>query len=136
MVVVTAAVIIRDGTLLIARRAAGESFGGRWELPGGKVEDGESLAACLARELGEELGVEADVGKELGIVRHSYGRGGIELHALLVSALRGGLQPSAHDELCWAAPAEWGRYDFLEADRPLLEMLRQRWQELRPTRLS
>ena len=136
MVRVTAAVIIRDGTLLIARRAPADRFGGRWELPGGKVEDGESLAACLARELAEELGVEAEIGEELGTVRHSYGDRGIELHALHVRALKGALAPSAHDDVRWAVPAEWGRYDFLEADRPLLEMLRQRWQTLVPTRLS
>jgi len=136
MVRVTAAVIIRERRLLIARRAAGDSFGGRWELPGGKVEDGESLADCLARELSEEFGVEADIGEELGSVCHSYGRRSIELHALRVSALRGPLRPAAHDEVRWAAPAEWDSYDFLEADRPLLEALSHRWQELRPTRSS
>ncbi len=136
MVRVTAAVIVRDGALLIARRAAGDRFGGRWELPGGKVEDGESLASCLARELAEELGIEADIGEELAAVRHSYGGRTIELHALRVRSFRGALVASAHDELRWAAPAEWGSRDFLEADRPVLEMLRKRWQELPPTRSS
>lgn len=136
MVRVTAAVIIGEGTLLIARRAAGDRFGGRWELPGGKVEDGESLASCLARELAEELGIQAEIGEELGAVRHDYGDRGIELHALRVRTFTGTPTPTAHDELRWAAPAAWGRYDFLEADRPLLEMLRRRWQELCPTRSS
>ena len=131
---VTAAVIVRDGTLLIARRAPGDRFGGRWELPGGKVEDGESLAGCLKRELAEELGVEADVGEELGCVTHSHGDDTIELHALRVRAARGEIRRTAHDEVRWAPPSEWDRYDFLEADRPLLEMLRRRWHELTPTR--
>jgi 8-oxo-dGTP diphosphatase len=131
---VTAAVIIREGKLLIAQRAAGDRFGGRWELPGGKVEPGESLAECLRRELAEELGVEAEVGVELGAVRHGDGDGGIELHALHVRALRGELRRRAHDEIRWVAPAEWDRYDFLEADRALFETLRRRWQDLTQTR--
>ncbi len=130
---VTAAVIIRDGKLLIAQRAAGDRFGGRWELPGGKVEPGETLAGCLARELAEELGVDAEVGEELGSVGHSYGDHTIELHALRVRAMRGEIRRAAHDEVRWAAPAEWNRYDFLEADRPLLEILRRQWQDLTPT---
>ncbi len=78
--------------------------------------------------------MEADVGEELGVAGHAYGDRNIELHALRVLALRGEIRCAAHDEVRWAVPAEWERYDFLEADRPLLEMLRQRWQDLTPTR--
>jgi mutator protein MutT len=133
MVRVTAAVIIRNGALLIAQRAAGDRYGGRWELPGGKVEDGESLAACLARELSEELGIEASIGEELGTSRVGQGPRAIELHALRVSAAGGEMRPTAHDAIRWVRPGEWEGYDFLEADRPLLEVLKQKWHELRPT---
>jgi 8-oxo-dGTP diphosphatase len=136
MVRVTAAVILSGGALLVARRAAGDRFGGRWELPGGKVEDGESLEECLRRELAEELGVEVEIGDEVGAVSHDYGDHGIELHALLVRSLRGALSPTAHDEVRWVGPREWQHLDFLEADRPLLEMLRREWRHLEPTRLS
>jgi len=62
MVTVTAALIARDGRLLVARRAAGRSQGGLWEFPGGKLEPGEAPEDCLRRELREELGIESTVG--------------------------------------------------------------------------
>lgn len=61
-----AAAIIRSGTLLLAQRTYPADVAGRWELPGGKVEDGESMAAALVREIGEELGVRIGVGTTVG----------------------------------------------------------------------
>jgi len=129
-VVVTAAVIVRDGRLLIARRRRGGSNGGRWELPGGKVEPGESVGSCLERELAEELGVAARSGEILCSARHLAGGVEIELVALRVLGYEGTPAALDHDEIAWASPREWGRYDFLEPDVALLECLRLRWEEL------
>ncbi|HEX9027874.1 MAG TPA: A/G-specific adenine glycosylase, partial [Anaerolineales bacterium] len=69
--VVTAGVIQREGRLLIARRPASGLLGGLWEFPGGKLQPGEDLPACLRREIQEELGVEIEVGSLLGVYRHA-----------------------------------------------------------------
>ncbi len=70
---VGAAVVWKDArTFLIAQRKQNEMLGGLWEFPGGKVEAGESMAECIARELEEELGIQVVVGDELIKVRHSY----------------------------------------------------------------
>ena len=65
MIVVTAAVIERDGRYLVTRRQRGVHLEGYWEFPGGKCEPEESLEDCLRRELREELGAEAVVGEEI-----------------------------------------------------------------------
>ena len=71
-IVVTAAVIERDGALLVTRRQAGVHLEGYWEFPGGKCDPGEALDACLARELREELDVEARVTDEVFTTTHAY----------------------------------------------------------------
>ncbi len=69
---VVAAVIQHGGRVLICQRRKGDTFGLKWEFPGGKVSPGESPAAALARELEEELGVRARIGPEIGRTRHKY----------------------------------------------------------------
>lgn len=66
-ILVTAAVIINEGLILMARRSSGDDAG-RWEFPGGKVEPGEDPRACLKRELKEELGIEAEIGQALEVI--------------------------------------------------------------------
>ena len=63
MTIVTCAIIEKDGKILIARRAEGQKLAGKWEFPGGKVEDGESPEECLKRELEEEFGIPTEVGE-------------------------------------------------------------------------
>src|SRR5882762_2194841 len=79
-IVVTAAVIERDGCFLVTRRQKGVHLEGLWEFPGGKCNAGETLTACLARELEEELGVGARVGAEAFTVTHTYPDRAVELH--------------------------------------------------------
>ena len=79
-IVVTAAVIDRDGRFLVTRRQQGVHLEGYWEFPGGKCDAGESLEACLARELREELDVEARVGEEVFVTTHAYPERSVELH--------------------------------------------------------
>lgn len=128
--VVTAAVIVRDGRLLVARRKVGDPNAGRWELPGGKVEGGESLAACLERELSEELGIVARAGEVLCATRRRVGGRILDLSALRVLGFAGEPTAIEHAELAWVPPGEWRRYDFLEPDLALLECLRGRWEDL------
>ena len=81
-IVVCAAVVERDGRLLITRRQQGVHLEGYWEFPGGKCDEGEALDACLARELREELGVGMRVGEEVFTTVHEYPDRRIELHFL------------------------------------------------------
>src|SRR5205823_2977810 len=81
-VVVVAAVVKRDDRFLLTRRQAGVHLGGYWEFPGGKCEAGETHAACLAREIREELGVQAIVADEMLATTHAYPDRRVELHFL------------------------------------------------------
>ncbi len=69
---VTAAILQRDGLVLVARRSSHGLLGGMWEFPGGKVEEGRNCLRELQREIREELGVEIRVGQPFGIYRHAY----------------------------------------------------------------
>lgn len=116
--------VIRDGDrVLLARRAAGEDLAGHWELPGGKVETGETLPMALTRELAEELGVTARVGTELGRSVHHYERGSIELIALATQLDGDITELTVHDAVQWCAAAELDGLAIAPADIPLLEVI-------------
>ena len=120
--VVTAAVVERDGCFLVTRRPEGTHLGGYWEFPGGKCEPGETFAACLARELAEELGVAASVGEELLTTTHAYPDRSVELHFLRCS-LRGTPVPQDGQEMRWVPRAELARLQFPPADDELIRIL-------------
>jgi len=121
---VTAAVLVRSGRLLICRRPPGDHLEGLWELPGGKVEVGETPETCLERELREELGIESVVGARYGVSDYSYPGGAITLIAYLVTWTRGEITARFHSEVCFVTPDELDTYRFAPADVPLIERLR------------
>jgi 8-oxo-dGTP diphosphatase len=117
--VVVAAAVHRSGRLLVARRARPTALAGRWELPGGRVEPGESELEALGRECREELAAAVTVTGRLGTDLP------IEAGVLRVYAaeLAGGAaepQPLEHDALRWVGPAELAGLDWLDADRAVL----------------
>jgi A/G-specific adenine glycosylase len=116
---VTAAVIRREGRLLIARRPASGLLGGLWEFPGGKLEDGEELPAGLRREIREELGVEIEVGAPLGVYRHAYTHFSVTLHAFTCALLSGEPQALYASDLRWVTPAELPDYPMGKLDRQI-----------------
>lgn len=124
LTVVTAAVI-RDGggRVLLARRPADRHMGGLWEFPGGKVDDGEEPAAGLARELAEELGVEAEVGEPVTFAVHS--EPGLRILLLFYEAriVRGEASPHDGQQLAWVPAAELERYPTPPADAALVRLL-------------
>ena len=120
--VVLAAVIERDGRILVTRRIAGTHLSGLWEFPGGKCEAGESHEACLGRELLEELGVRADIGNELLTVEHAYPTRTVRLH-FRTCEIHGEPQALLGQEMRWVRRAELGALQFPEADRELIELL-------------
>lgn len=120
---VTAAILARDGKILIARRPATDRLADKWEFPGGKVEQGESPEACLARELNEELGIEVRIGSLLGETCYHYDHISIRLLAFQVYWCGGDLHPRVHDEIRWVSLSELDHYDFAPADIPFVEKL-------------
>jgi 8-oxo-dGTP diphosphatase len=121
-VLVTAAVIERDGAFLLTRRLEGTHLEGHWEFPGGKCEAGESLEQCLARELREELGVEAIIGEEVFTVRHAYPERVVQLH-FFACAIHGEPAAMLGQQMRWVRRDELTRLPFPEADAALIERL-------------
>ena len=122
MIQVTAAIITHNNELLIARRKSGGHLPGKWELPGGKVEPGETPEECLRRELNEELGIDAEIHEFFGESPYKYERGEILLMAYRVS-WSGEMNPTAHDEIAWVPANEINNYDLAPADIPLIDMI-------------
>jgi A/G-specific adenine glycosylase len=120
---VTAAVLRRDGKILLAKRPSKGLLGGMWEFPGSKVEKGESLEACLAREIREELGAEIQVGETFGVYRHAYTHFRITLHAFLCELTDGEPKLVEAAGLAWVAPADLGKYPMGKVDRLIAERL-------------
>jgi 8-oxo-dGTP diphosphatase len=123
--VVAAAVIERGGRYFVTRRHAGVHLAGWWEFPGGKCEANETLEACLARELREELGAEAAVGEEIFAVIHDYPDRRIELH-FLACRLLSEPQPRLGQEMQWVARADLRSLRFPPADDELIAILETR----------
>jgi 8-oxo-dGTP diphosphatase len=121
---VVAAIIERDGKVLICQRRRNDSHPYKWEFPGGKVEHGELPAAALERELEEELAIQSHIGPELARSEHRYpGRTPILLIFYRVSQFQGEPENRVFEQIRWEAPARLAAYDFLEADAGILRSL-------------
>jgi A/G-specific adenine glycosylase len=121
--IVTAAVLKRDGKVLLAKRPSKGLLGGMWEFPGGKTEPEETLQGCLTREIREELGVEIHVGEPFGVYQHAYTHFQITLHAFLCDLVAGEPQPLEAAELAWIPVADLTRYPMGKVDRQIAERL-------------
>jgi len=126
MITVVAGLIARDSKLLVCQRRRDDTYALQWEFPGGKVEPGESLTQALIRELQEELGVTAMIGKELFRASHRYKDSKTELVLIFFEALvdtTATLQNLVFERYEWADPSALRRYDFLQADREFVNLL-------------
>ena len=120
---VTAAVIRNNGRVLIAQRPAKGLLGGLWEFPGGKRENGESLKACLRREIREEMGVGVKVGKEIGEFEHAYSHFAVTLHAFACSLEKDKPRPLEARAIRWARLSELADYPMGKLDRQIAKGL-------------
>jgi 8-oxo-dGTP diphosphatase len=125
MVKVVAALIESDGLLLVCQRRRSDRFGLLWEFPGGKVEAGESLSQALARELKEELGVDAPVGPEVYRTVFTYRemQNTTEIVFFAAAARPEAVQNLAFEKLEWRKAESLGELEFLPADRELVKQL-------------
>ena len=123
MTIVVAAAVIEDhGCFFLTRRQKGTHLAGCWEFPGGKCEPGETLVACLKRELLEELGADASIGDEILRVAHDYPDRSVELHFMACSLLNSPV-PLLGQEMRWVPRAELTSLDLPPADAELIERL-------------
>ncbi len=109
--------------LLITQRPKQAILGGYWELPGGKVEPGETIAACLVREFAEEVGLTIEVSESLPVIEHRYDHGNVRLHPCFCRRVSGAptnLQVAEHR---WATAAELSGYRFPPANAELMVTL-------------
>ena len=124
MRMVVAALIEREGALLVGQRCRGDKLALKWEFPGGKVRPEESLEQALARELREELGVDAAIGLEIYRTRFRYSEISHELLLIFFAAsIEAEPQNLAFEQICWVERRHLESYDFLPADRELVKRL-------------
>ncbi|MCL6417020.1 NUDIX domain-containing protein [Aestuariirhabdus sp. Z084] len=121
MIEVTAAIVEQKGKVLAARRKPGNSLAGLWELPGGKVEAGETHPVCLRRELIEELSIRCDIGQHVFTNEHCYGDKQVRLHAYAARITEGEPRLHDHDRLCWLEPDQLMELNWAPADIPIIE---------------
>jgi 8-oxo-dGTP diphosphatase len=120
---VTAGILKDRDRILICQRHRSDTYGLQWEFPGGKVRDGEGLKDSLRRELAEELRIDADVGEEVFRLRHRYPDRYVEVVFFSVPTFRGKISNQVFEAVEWAARERLAEYDFLAADRELVERL-------------
>ena len=122
--IVVAALLGEQGRLLICQRSPEGDFPNQWEFPGGKIEPGEAPQTALRRELFEELGIIAEIGEEVWRTEHQYPEHPpVRLLFFAVRRYSGAIENRVFQQVRWAAPPDLVSYDFLEADRPLVEKL-------------
>ena len=123
--VVAGLIIGDDGRVLITQRRADQALPLQWEFPGGKVEPGEAPVDALARELREELGVEARVGRIWDVLFHAYPAFDLVMLVYACRLASGEMpRPVEVADLVWVATADLpGTWDILPADRPLIDRL-------------
>jgi 8-oxo-dGTP diphosphatase len=122
---VVAALIQSQGRILACQRRRGDTFEFQWEFPGGKVQRGESLEKALERELHEELGIAARIGRKVYRCRHSYPqlKGPIELVFFETIAPEGEVRNLVFEDIAWREPKALLELNFLPADKELVEKL-------------
>ncbi len=130
MKTVSAAIIQVNDSVLIAKRAPGESLEGFWEFPGGKLKDNESIQECLERELFEEFGVQAVAKHVFAESVYEYVNGTIRLIGVYADLLSNAIELSVHDEVIWAPIEKLLSFNLAPADIPLAKKLQEDHNEI------
>ena len=115
-----------DGQILLAKRPDHLHMGGRWEFPGGKVEDNETIQQAMTRELKEELDIEVKSMEPLIEVRHDYGDKQVFLDTWFVTEFSGKELGLEGQELAWVPASDLANYHFPDANQPIVEAVKAR----------
>jgi 8-oxo-dGTP diphosphatase len=118
---VTAAIIVKEGKIFIAKRKSTDKLPNKWEFPGGKIESNETPQECLKREMKEEFGVDISVGECLGESVYHYDHGSIRLLAYQAYWQGGRFCLTDHADFEWASLNQLQQFDFAPADIPFVE---------------
>ena len=122
---VTAAVLVKDGKIFIAKRNATDPLAHTWEFPGGKIDTGETPEACLKREMAEEFEMDVTVGEYLGESIYHYDHGAVRLLAYRTHWNGGPIYPREHADYRWVTRDQLDRFEFSPADIPFVERLKK-----------
>lgn len=120
---VAAAIIRNNGKVLITQRLKDSHMGLKWEFPGGKIENGEDAAACLRREIREELDLKIEVGAEIMVVEHQYPDRKVILHCHWCQFVQGEAKTLGCHSFKWVSTSDMKHYDFSKADLPVVKYL-------------
>ena len=118
---VVGAIVVLDGKILCARRGSTGPLPGMWEFPGGKIEQGETHAMALEREILEELGCTIVVGEKVVTTSHLYEFGTVTLTTYFCKLLERAPQRTEHDSLVWLLPGDLNKLEWAAADIPAVE---------------
>ena len=124
IVKVTAAMLVKDDKIIIAKRGPDDKLADKWEFPGGKIEIDETPEQCLKREMKEEFDIDVSVGEYLGSSIYKYDHISIELLAYRTYWEEGEIDLKDHDEFKWISLEELVEFDFAPADMVFVEKLR------------
>jgi len=113
----------QQGEILIDRRLQEGLLGGLWEFPGGKIEEQETIPACIEREIKEELGITVEVGEHLITINHAYTHFRVTLHVHHCCYLSGDPQPIECDEIRWVKPDQLSEFPFPKANTRIIEAI-------------
>ena len=113
---VVAGIIINQNKILIGKRKDKDIGGGKWEFPGGKIEIGEANSEALERELYEELGISAKIGKELMNYEHMFKTTIYNISFMEIIDYEGEIRNNAHSEIKWVNFSNLLEYDFISGD--------------------
>jgi 8-oxo-dGTP diphosphatase len=122
-ILVVAGIIKRGDRILICQRRRSDPYGLQWEFPGGKVNAGEELASALKRELEEELAIQAEVGEEVFRLRHRYPDRYVEVVFFAIASYTNNVHNQVFEAVAWAPQSALPKYNFLEADRELVNRI-------------
>ncbi len=120
---VIAGLITQQDTILIAQRAKKDSLYGKWEFPGGKMENGETEQECLKRELCEEFGIKAEIGDYFHTVPFEHKNQPMEMLVFFVTSFAGDIILREHSQIKWVKKENLHQYDFPEPDKPIIQKL-------------
>jgi 8-oxo-dGTP diphosphatase len=123
---VTCAIILREGDVLVTQRSETMPHPLKWEFPGGKVKEGESVEECVKREIFEELGVRIKVERLLPSATHTYGSFPIRLIPLVCKISEGKVLLTEHKSFRWVPLDRLDEVDWLEADKVLVRTLKEK----------
>ncbi len=115
-----------NGTLLIAQRKDGVHQAGLWEFPGGKCLDAETPEHCAVRETREETCLEVTILEAWPVITHIYPERTVVLHPFLCQAQSGDAEPRESKQIAWVLPEHLSRYQFPEANQPILDRLQSK----------